>query len=60
MKKITVIFIVLGFLSLSACSPKSSQPCPHVYKVEKKNIHKNLVDNRSLPVINQKNIKYNI
>ncbi len=35
MKYFFMLFITAGILSLSSCAPKSSMPCPHVYKIQK-------------------------
>ncbi len=42
-KKIIALGLLLSFFALVSCSPKTSQPCPHVYKQEIKQIEKSLV-----------------
>ena len=34
-KIISIVIILTGFLFLTSCSPKTSQPCPKVYKYQK-------------------------
>ena len=39
MKSLLIALFAFGFLILSSCSPKTSQPCPHVYKMQKNQIN---------------------